>query len=191
MAPCADESVENGRSHAKFAIYHKERTLMKTYNLRIGGESFEARIIEYTEFKVVVDLNGDIYEVELAPDTHQQMTALMRPPLVQHTPSPEPSAPAVQAPPEPASPAQQPPQAAPERPASGPATVTAPIPGVVKQILVSEGDSVAEGQALIILEAMKMENTIAARAAGKVSKIHVSIGDAVQEDQLLVDVEGE
>ena len=39
---------------------------MKTYAFKVGGQSFTARIMEYTETKVVVELNGSTYEVELS-----------------------------------------------------------------------------------------------------------------------------
>ena len=67
--------------------------------------------------------------------------------------------------------------------------VTAPIPGAVKQILVAVGDYVSAGAAVLVLEAMKMENEISAPVAGKVSKIAVGLGESVQEGQLLLQIE--
>jgi len=67
--------------------------------------------------------------------------------------------------------------------------VTAPIPGIVLKITVSEGDAVKAGQDLLVMEAMKMENQIQAPRSGKVAKIHVKREDAVQQDQLLVEIE--
>jgi biotin carboxyl carrier protein len=67
--------------------------------------------------------------------------------------------------------------------------VIAPIPGVVKSILVKEGDAVKEGDVVLVLEAMKMDNEISSRSSGKVKTIHIAIGDSVQEDQVLIDIE--
>ncbi len=60
------------------------------------------------------------------------------------------------------------------------------MPGVVIRLLVSEGEVVEKGQALLILEAMKMQNEIAAPSAGKVTKIHVSERQAVASGALLL-----
>jgi pyruvate carboxylase subunit B len=72
----------------------------------------------------------------------------------------------------------------------GAAEVKSVMPGVVKEIRVAEGDVVAEGQALLILEAMKMENEIRALHPGRVKTVHVTAGAAVEKGALLVSLEG-
>lgn len=67
--------------------------------------------------------------------------------------------------------------------------VRSPMPGKILQILVTEGAKVEAGQALVLLEAMKMENTLAAEGAARVKKIHVIPGDLVDLGQLLVELE--
>ena len=69
------------------------------------------------------------------------------------------------------------------------AEVLAPMPGTIVDILASEGTSVEEDQDLLVLEAMKMENPIAAPAAGKVKSIKVKVGEKVSADQLLMEIE--
>ncbi|RMF01650.1 MAG: biotin/lipoyl-binding protein [Bacteroidetes bacterium] len=64
--------------------------------------------------------------------------------------------------------------------------ITAPMPGLVLQIMVQVGDQVAEGDPLIILEAMKMENVIKAAGSGQVAHIEVTAGEAVEKGQLLL-----
>ena len=64
--------------------------------------------------------------------------------------------------------------------------VSAPMPGVIVRIDVSEGDSVAEGDVLLIMEAMKMEQEIKAPAAGTVASIDVGVGDQVQASSTLI-----
>ncbi len=67
--------------------------------------------------------------------------------------------------------------------------VSAPMPGTILDIKVSVGDSVNAGDTLLILEAMKMENEIAATKSGVVKSIEVKKGNAVQTGQALVVVE--
>ena len=72
---------------------------------------------------------------------------------------------------------------------SGPSRLTAPIPGKVLAVKVSPGDEVSPGQSLVVLEAMKMENELAAEQAGRVAAVHVTAGDTVEGGELLVDLE--
>jgi biotin carboxyl carrier protein len=62
----------------------------------------------------------------------------------------------------------------------------APMPGLVLQVHVADGQEVSEGDALLVLEAMKMENELRAGAAGTVATVHVAPGDAVTKNDLLV-----
>ncbi len=64
----------------------------------------------------------------------------------------------------------------------------APMPGKVVEVLVNEGDQVAPGDALLILEAMKMQNEILCDTPGVVSKIHVKGGQNVMKDELLLEL---
>ncbi|HEY2387807.1 MAG TPA: biotin/lipoyl-containing protein [Candidatus Binatia bacterium] len=67
--------------------------------------------------------------------------------------------------------------------------VTAPMPGKVLDVAVREGQTVAAGDPLVILEAMKMETVATADAAGVVRKVHVVAGALVEPGQLLVELE--
>jgi len=64
--------------------------------------------------------------------------------------------------------------------------VVAPMPGKVLQLKVSEGDSVKDGDTLLILEAMKMENEIVANASGNIKKINVAANDMVDTGDVLM-----
>jgi biotin carboxyl carrier protein len=64
--------------------------------------------------------------------------------------------------------------------------VLAPLPGVVSELRVAEGDEVKAGSVLLVLEAMKMENEIYAPADGVVSEIHVEVGKQVGRGDRLV-----
>ena len=64
----------------------------------------------------------------------------------------------------------------------------APLPGVVTKLCVGAGDNVKKGQTVLVLEAMKMENNIAAEADGTVSAICVKAGESVLEGTTLLTI---
>src|SRR5947209_18737138 len=72
---------------------------------------------------------------------------------------------------------------------TGPQTVKAPMPGLVKTVAVAPGDQVHEGQRLVVLEAMKMENEITSPQAGTVKEVLVSEGATVEGGKPLVTLE--
>ena len=72
---------------------------------------------------------------------------------------------------------------------AGEGAIVSPLAGVVISILVAEGDAAEQGQELLILEAMKMENRITAPSAGKVKAIHVREGESVPESHVLIELE--
>ena len=81
---------------------------------------------------------------------------------------------------------QEEPKAAPAPKAAGAGEkVTSPMPGNILSVSVKEGDSVKEGQQLMILEAMKMENEILAPCAGTITSISVGKGSTVESGTLL------
>jgi biotin carboxyl carrier protein len=68
----------------------------------------------------------------------------------------------------------------------GPLSIVSVMPGKIARVLVAEGDEVAEGQGLVVVEAMKMENEIGAPRAGRISAVHVEAGRAVEAGTTLV-----
>ena len=68
-------------------------------------------------------------------------------------------------------------------------TVSAPMQGTIVKVLVSAGDTVEAGQALLVLEAMKMENHINAETSGTIAEIRVSEGETVGTGDVLVVIE--
>ncbi|MEX2546174.1 MAG: biotin/lipoyl-containing protein, partial [Chloroflexota bacterium] len=67
-------------------------------------------------------------------------------------------------------------------------SVTAPMPGTVLQVRVSEGEEVEAGQVLVLLEAMKMENAVPAPGPGVVSRVLVEAGQQVRRGETLVEL---
>jgi len=128
--------------------------------------------------KYKVTLNNKVYEVEV--EEGQAM-------LVDEYELKAPAAPAA---PVAAAPVAAAPAAAPAAPAAvnlaAGDPVKSPMPGNILKICVSQGQQVKEGDLLIVLEAMKMENEIVATKAGTVAQIAVSKGAVVETGSVLV-----
>ncbi len=73
--------------------------------------------------------------------------------------------------------------------ASRPTSIVAPMPGLVVRVNVAPGDRVAEGQGVVVVEAMKMENELRATAEGTVASVHVDPGATVEKGAVLVTFE--
>jgi len=67
--------------------------------------------------------------------------------------------------------------------------LTAPMPGQVRAVNVSEGDAVTKGQTLLVLEAMKMEIRIQSSTDGTVVKLYVKPGQTVEREQILIEID--
>ena len=88
-----------------------------------------------------------------------------------------------------AAPVQAAPAAAPAaKPAGAGEKVPSPLPGVIIEISVKEGQQVKQGQKVVVLEAMKMENEIPAPKDGTITEIHVHKGDTLQEGDPVVTI---
>jgi len=70
---------------------------------------------------------------------------------------------------------------------TGGPNLTADMPGKVVQVLVAEGDAVTAGQAVLVMESMKMETELTAAVDGRVGRIHVTDGQLVGQGEALVD----
>jgi biotin carboxyl carrier protein len=72
--------------------------------------------------------------------------------------------------------------------AAGEVSIRAPMPGLVVSVLAGEGAEVRRGQTIVVLEAMKMENDLAAPRAGVIKVVHVARGQAVNQNDVLVTI---
>ena len=141
---------------------------MKEYKFKIGGKEYNVTVNPKEGKFFDVTVNGATYEVEAenAPAA---------------APAPQPAAAPVQAAPAAA--------AAPAaKPAGAGEKVASPLPGVIIEISVKEGQQVKAGQKIAILEAMKMENEIPAPKDGTITDIHVHKGDTLQEGDPVVTI---
>ena len=132
------------------------------------------------KFKIKVD--GKEYLVEMEEIGAVAPAAPVAPAPV--APAPVPAAPAS----EPAAEASPAPAAPVSVALAGADAMPSPMPGTILRILVNVGDTVAENQPLMILEAMKMENEIVASKAGVVSGIHVANGQVVNPGDALITI---
>ncbi|MFR6448756.1 MAG: biotin/lipoyl-containing protein [Peptoniphilus grossensis] len=144
--------------------------------------------------KYQVKVDGKVFEVEVEKvgGGYQSLTpaSLTAAPVaapVAPQAAPAPAAPVQAAAPAPAAPAAPAPAAAPAA-SGGSGDVISPMPGTVLRLNVNNGDTVASGDVILILEAMKMENEIVAPCAGKVT-LKVTAGETVDTDALLAVVE--
>ncbi len=134
------------------------------------------------EFKVIV--NGQAYQVSVEEISSAETNTFSAPKQ-----SAEVKAPAL-APAQPVNPAPTPATAEPTPKSQGPCTeVVAPMPGVILNIMVAVGQAVNEGDVLLILEAMKMENEVSAPSAGTVKEIAVCKGSNVNTGDIMVVIE--
>ena len=137
---------------------------MKEYKYKINGNEYNVAVEELEGNKASVTVNGKTYQVELDRQAKPVVTKPVARPAATPAAAPAPVAAA--------------PKAA---PAAGGAGIKAPLPGVILDIKVKVGDTVAKGQTVAILEAMKMENNINADREGTVVSINVEKGQSIAE----------
>lgn len=146
---------------------------MKSYKFRINGNEYNVDINSVEGNIADVTVNGAAYQVEMenAPAPVQK-PAQAPAAAVASTGSATTTTPA--------------PKAA--APAGAGKPVTSPLPGVIIEVSVKEGQTVKAGQKVAVLEAMKMENEIQAPADGTVTAILVNKGDSVLEGAEIVKI---
>ena len=142
---------------------------MKKQKYTINGVEYEVNIVDIGGNVAQVEVNGTQYEVGFAQEVAPKSKPTVQAPKAAET--------------EPA--AMRAPRSA---SGAGAGTVCSPLPGTVMKVLVKPGDTVAEGQTLLVLEAMKMENNVDAPRAGKVSTVAVQAGDAIMEGDVLLTI---
>ena len=144
---------------------------MKEYKYTINGNKYDVAINEVNDTTAKVTVNGEEYTVEWEKPVEEKPVVKVQPvaakPSAAKTPAAQPAAAAA---------------------VSGHAIKT-PLPGVIIDVKVNVGDTVAKGQTVVVLEAMKMENNINADREGKVTAIQVAKGDTVADGAVLIVLE--
>ena len=143
---------------------------MKEYKFKIDGKAYDVCVEGIEDGKASVKVNGEPSCVEL----EQEAPAAASMAGVSAASAPAGSA--------------STPSALKTAPSGTARKIVSPLPGVIVEISVKEGDSVAVGQKVAILEAMKMENEIQSEWAGTVTAIHVATGDSVLEGAPIVSI---
>lgn len=138
---------------------------MKSYKFKINGNDYSVDIKNIDDNIAEIEVNGTPYQVELSKEVKLTKTPkLVRSPASTHV------------------------EAKPVAVKAGLKKIDSPLPGAISQILVKEGDQVKKGQVILMLDAMKMENSIYAEADGVVSTIKVKVGDTVLQGDTLIEI---
>lgn len=135
---------------------------MKEYKYIINGKEYAVCVGERNNGVTSVTVNGEAYDVALVPEPKKEKKVVVKAPTV--------------------------------TPKSGEKddlqdALRSPLPGTIVDIPITVGKEVKEGDTLIVLEAMKMDNNLTAERDGKVKAILVNEGDAVKENTPLVTFE--
>ena len=140
---------------------------MKKYKFTIRGNEYDVHLKDIEDNIAELDVNGTVYEVVI----HGEVKTSKTPKLIRK-------------------PVEQLPGEGQIRKAEsgGKHKVTSPLPGTILKINVRIGDMVTEGQNVIVMEAMKMENQIQTTKGGEVTAIKVNIGESVLQDDVLIEI---
>lgn len=141
---------------------------MKSFKFKIFGNEYIVNIKEAEGQTIKLEVNGSEYVVDMEKEVKSTKT----PTLVRSQPKTV------------AAPAQNTLAAK-----TSTRKITAPLPGVILELRVKEGDQVKTGDLLLIMEAMKMENNILAEHTGVVKDIKVHKGDTVLQGDLMIEIE--
>ncbi len=139
---------------------------MKNFKFRIHDNNYKVRILSHEGNMINLEVNGTSYSVKMKEDIVMTKT-----PTLVRAASKRPSEPLK------------------VNPSSNKTKVLSPLPGSIFSINIKVGDTLKEGDSMLILEAMKMENDITAEKAGVVTAIHVTVGQQVLQNDLLIELE--
>jgi biotin carboxyl carrier protein len=139
---------------------------MKSFKYTINGNVYKVIVNSIEDTIAEVEVNGTPYRVEMNKPTKKQIVTIKRPAQAAVAPITRPA-----------------PQA------SAPGALRSPLPGIILEVNCKAGDTVKKGQKLIVLEAMKMENSINSDRDGVIREVKINKGDSVLEGMDLVVIE--
>ena len=137
--------------------------MMRRYRLKVGEREFTIDVQEQTADRYTVTVDGQSYEVMLADDDSSPAVNIA-PRAVAATEAPKPAATA----------------------SGNIGTLSAPMPGVILEVMVKAGDTIERGQPVAVLDAMKMHNTITSPRSGIVAEILVTAGQTVDHGEAIL-----
>jgi len=140
---------------------------MKKYKFTIRGNDYDVHIKDIEENIAELDVNGTIYEVII----NSEIRASKTPKLIRKPVEQMPGEGQIK-----------------KKESSGKHMITAPLPGTILKLNVSVGDVVTEGQNLLVMEAMKMENQVQSDKGGEVISIKVNVGDTGLQEDVLIEI---
>ena len=152
---------------------------MNKYQYKVQGVDYDVEIEEVEGNVAKVNVNGIRFDVELKQPINP--TSSLKKVRVE---APKPVA-------RPAIPTAAPtaaPAAAPAAPAGAGSPIKAPLPGTIIELKVNVGDTVKQGDCVLVLEAMKMQNNIESEYEGTVTSITVKQGETVMEGAVLLTI---
>lgn len=145
---------------------------MKKFKFTIHGNKYDVNIVNVEDNIAEIEVNGAVYQVEVDKVIAQSKTPkLVRSVAVPTTESRK----------------TEQRTSAPSSP-KGTGFIKSPLPGVILDVYIKEGDVVKIGTKLLMLEAMKMENNINADKDGVVKSIKIKTGDSVLEGDTLIEI---
>lgn len=147
---------------------------MNKYQYKVQGVDYDVEIESVEGNIAKVNVNGISFEVELKQPINAKPISK---PHVKPAAAPAAATPV-------AAPAQQ----APAKAVGSGTKVPAPLPGTITEVKVKEGDTVKAGDTVVVLEAMKMQNSIEAECSGTVTSVIVKPGDTVMEGDALITI---
>ncbi|MCK5782705.1 MAG: biotin/lipoyl-binding protein [Flavobacteriales bacterium] len=139
---------------------------MKNFKFRIHDNNYKVNILSHEGNIIELEVNGTSYSVKMKEEIKKSKT----PTLVRAA-------------------SKRPAEPLKVNPGSQKTKIVSPLPGTIFAMNIKVGDTIKEGDSLLILEAMKMENNIAAEKEGVVSAIHVTVGQQVLQNDLLIELE--
>lgn len=132
------------------------------YIVKVADKSYEVEIEDIHARPVIARLDGQVFEVN--PEDRIQSASQKEPTLLKPVEMSKP----------------------PSGSSAGANEMTAPLPGTVIEIFIKAGDQIEAGQVILVIEAMKMKNSIRSTRAGKIAEVLVSVGQTVAHKQPLV-----
>jgi biotin carboxyl carrier protein len=141
---------------------------MKKYKFKINGNDYEVQIKDLDDNVAKMEVNGTSYSVEI----DQELKTSKTPKLIRKPVEQKPGEGQIK-----------------KTASSGLHEVRSPLPGTIIKINIAVGDSVSEGQNLMVMEAMKMENQIQTQKGGTIKSLKVNVGDTVMQDDILIVIE--